>query len=75
MGFAVSQALTSRGDWDVHIFDMNPETGKAAADKLGASFHEVDVRVSMGEKSVGTTATSRKRRRRVFVSETCSRLP
>jgi NAD(P)-dependent dehydrogenase (short-subunit alcohol dehydrogenase family) len=43
MGYAVSEALTSRGDWDVHIFDMNPEGGNAAAKKLGATFHQVNV--------------------------------
>ena len=43
MGYAVSEALTSRGDWDIHIFDMNLERGKPAADKLGATFHEVNV--------------------------------
>ena len=43
MGYAVSEALTSRGEWDIHIFDMNLERGKPAADKLGATFHEVNV--------------------------------
>ena len=48
MGYAVSEALASRGDWDIHIFDMNLERGKPAADKLGATFHEVNVGSLMG---------------------------
>ena len=43
MGFAVSEALTSRGGWDIHIFDMTPDRGNEAAKKLGATFHQVDV--------------------------------
>ena len=43
MGYAVSQALTSRGDWDVHIFDMNQDSGHKAATELGATFHQVNV--------------------------------
>lgn len=43
MGYAVSEALMSRGDWDVHIFDMNPDSRKSAAERLGATFHQVDV--------------------------------
>lgn len=43
MGYKISEALISRGDWDVHIFDMNPTGGNEAAKKLGATFHEADV--------------------------------
>ena len=43
MGFAVSEALTSRGDWKVYIFDMNKDAGIEAAKKLGATFHQINV--------------------------------
>ena len=43
MGYAVANALTARGEWNVHIFDMNNESGNEAAKQLGATFHKVDV--------------------------------
>jgi hypothetical protein len=52
MGYAVAEALTSRGNWDIHIFDMNLERGKPAADELGATFHEVNVGNPMGKTTM-----------------------
>lgn len=42
MGHAVSKALTGKGDWDVHIFDM-ARTGNEVAKTLGATYHQIDV--------------------------------
>lgn len=43
MGLAVAQALAARGDWDLHLIDLNVETGTKAAASLSASFHQADV--------------------------------
>ncbi|KAI0189083.1 short-chain dehydrogenase [Xylaria flabelliformis] len=43
IGFAVCEALASRGDWIVNIFDRNAERGQEAAQKINAVFHAVDV--------------------------------
>lgn len=46
MGLAVAQALSSREDenWDLHIIDLNEETGKQVASGLkNAHFHRTDV--------------------------------
>lgn len=66
MGYAVSEALTSQGDWDIHIFDMNPEGGKAAAEKLSATFHKVDV-TDYGSQGAAFKAVFAKTRRLDFV--------
>ncbi|KAI1323642.1 hypothetical protein F5Y16DRAFT_332462 [Xylariaceae sp. FL0255] len=42
-GLAVAQSLKARGGWDIHLLDLNPLTGQAAASSLGATFHEVNV--------------------------------
>lgn len=43
MGLAVAEALTKRGNWDLHLFDMNEKSGDEAARNLGATFHRVNV--------------------------------
>lgn len=45
IGLAVATALVRRGDWHVHLLDVNGISGlKAAKDLAGAAtFHEVDV--------------------------------
>ena len=43
MGYAVAEALSSQGDWDIHLLDMTTERGNAAAERLNATFHTVDV--------------------------------
>ncbi|KAK5174381.1 uncharacterized protein LTR77_001461 [Saxophila tyrrhenica] len=43
MGLAVAEALSKRGNWNVHLFDMNVESGNKAAEQLGAAFHQVNV--------------------------------
>lgn len=43
MGLAVAQALAARGDWDLHLVDMNPDMGSKAASALSATFHQADV--------------------------------
>ncbi|KAI0471711.1 NAD(P)-binding protein [Xylariaceae sp. FL0804] len=44
MGLGVAHALTARGDWDVHIVDLNRAGGEAAAADLRATtFHGADV--------------------------------
>ena len=42
MGLAVAQALAARGNWDIHLIDMNPTAGEAAAASLPATFHQAD---------------------------------
>ncbi len=46
MGLAVATALAKRGEWHVHILDLNAESGNDAAKNLGqcAKFHESDVK-------------------------------
>ena len=45
MGLAVATALTERGDWQVHMLDMNAACGEEAAKSVGhgGNFHKVDV--------------------------------
>jgi len=44
MGLAVATALAQRGDWILHIIDLNPERGEDVATKLtNTTFHKVDV--------------------------------
>lgn len=43
MGLAVCSALAAKGDWTVHMLDMNASTGTSAAQKIGATFHQTDV--------------------------------
>lgn len=42
LGLATAEALKASGA-KVAIFDMNAETGAAAAEKIGASFHQVNI--------------------------------
>lgn len=42
MGFAVAEALSSRGNWDIHLVDLNPN-GATAAASLPATFHQANV--------------------------------
>ena len=42
LGLATAEALKAAGA-KVAIFDMNAETGAAAAEKIGASFHQVNI--------------------------------
>lgn len=44
MGLAVAQALANRGDWKLHLLDLNAEAGDKAASSIGsnATFHKVD---------------------------------
>jgi len=37
MGLAVAQALTARGEWDVHIVDMNVAAGESVRKKTPSS--------------------------------------
>jgi len=44
MGLAVAEALSKRGDWSLHLLDVNESAGKAAVSSLtNAQFHKVDV--------------------------------
>ncbi|KAF2265495.1 NAD(P)-binding protein [Lojkania enalia] len=44
MGLAVAEVLSSRGDWDLHIVDLNASAGKAAISSLkNAYFHQTNV--------------------------------
>lgn len=44
MGLAVAQTLASRGDWEVHIFDLSVQRGEeAASQSSNTTFHKVDV--------------------------------
>ncbi|KAF2492450.1 3-beta-hydroxysteroid dehydrogenase [Lophium mytilinum] len=44
MGLAVAQALAKRGNWTLHLVDLNAEAGaKAAADLPNAHFHKTNV--------------------------------
>ncbi|KAK6342328.1 hypothetical protein TWF718_007731 [Orbilia javanica] len=42
IGLATATDLTAKG-WNVVIADINPQTGVAAATKIGATFHQTDV--------------------------------
>lgn len=44
MGLAVAQALDQRGDWDMHILDLNSTAGESAVSSLkNAHFHKTNV--------------------------------
>lgn len=43
MGLAVAEALSSRGNWDIHLIDLHTTSGEAAASSLSATFHRADV--------------------------------
>ena len=43
MGLEVAKTLASRGDWDLHIVDLNISAGEAAASHLSATFHQANV--------------------------------
>ncbi|KAF2737731.1 NAD(P)-binding protein [Polyplosphaeria fusca] len=44
MGLAVAEALASRGDWDLHLVDLNAEAGKKAVASLkNAYFYQTNV--------------------------------
>lgn len=44
MGLAVAEALDARGNWELHLLDVNEERGNAAASNLkNAKFHKSDV--------------------------------
>ncbi|KAF2748395.1 NAD(P)-binding protein [Sporormia fimetaria CBS 119925] len=44
MGLSVATALSKRGDWDLHLVDLNVEAGKEAASSLpNAHFHQCNV--------------------------------
>lgn len=47
MGLAVATALVQRGNWTVHLLDMNGAAGLKAAKSLGASaiFHKVNATI------------------------------
>ncbi|KAF2430452.1 NAD(P)-binding protein [Tothia fuscella] len=44
MGLAVAEALAARGDWELHLLDVNEERGNSAAASVkNAKFHKTDV--------------------------------
>ncbi|ORY06027.1 hypothetical protein BCR34DRAFT_666720 [Clohesyomyces aquaticus] len=45
MGLAVAQTLSIQGGWDIHILDLNTESGESTARSLGpnATFHKCNV--------------------------------
>lgn len=44
MGLAVASALAERGDWSIHILDLNEERGRNVASTLAnTTFHKTDV--------------------------------
>jgi NAD(P)-dependent dehydrogenase (short-subunit alcohol dehydrogenase family) len=43
MGLAVATALAKRGNWKLHLLDMNEERGKEAATNLKATFYKTNV--------------------------------
>lgn len=45
MGLSVAEALFARGNWDLHLVDLNAEAGKKAISSLGqnAYFHQANV--------------------------------
>lgn len=44
MGLAVAQALSQRGDWSIHLLDLDISGGHAAADSLNnATFHQCNI--------------------------------
>ena len=44
MGLAVVQELSKRGNWDIHIVDLNEKAGKAAVDSVSnVTFHHCNI--------------------------------
>jgi NAD(P)-dependent dehydrogenase (short-subunit alcohol dehydrogenase family) len=44
MGLAVAEALSARGDWSLHLIDVNEERGAAVEKSVkGAQFHKADI--------------------------------
>lgn len=43
MGLAVATALSKRGNWSLHLLDMNEERGAEAAKSVNGKFHKVNV--------------------------------
>jgi NAD(P)-dependent dehydrogenase (short-subunit alcohol dehydrogenase family) len=43
MGLAVAEALAKRGNWSLHLLDLNEERGKAAAANVGGKFYKTNV--------------------------------
>lgn len=44
MGLAVAEALAGRGDWEVHLVDLNQERAEEAAKSMSNAFpHKADV--------------------------------
>lgn len=44
MGLAVAEALSARGNWSLHLIDLNTERGLAVETSLpGAHFHKADI--------------------------------
>jgi len=67
MGFAVASALASRGNWELHLVDMNTRLGQEATMKLKcATFYDVDV-TKYGQLAEAFKITFLKHRRLDFV--------
>ncbi|KAI1077103.1 hypothetical protein F5B20DRAFT_593131 [Whalleya microplaca] len=62
IGLAVAQALATRGEWEIHLIDLNAAAGNAAASSLGATFHEVDVTAYQSLGSVFKAVFQKSRR-------------
>jgi NAD(P)-dependent dehydrogenase (short-subunit alcohol dehydrogenase family) len=43
MGLEVAKTLSSRGNWDIHLADLNTSAGESAASQLSATFHKANV--------------------------------
>jgi hypothetical protein len=44
MGLAVTSALSQRGEWDIHILDINAKAGKTVAEQLSrTAFYQTNV--------------------------------
>ena len=43
MGLAVARALAERGGWNIHILDLNAQSGEIAKTLPHTTFHEADV--------------------------------
>jgi NAD(P)-dependent dehydrogenase (short-subunit alcohol dehydrogenase family) len=54
MGLAVAQALAKRGDWQIHIVDLNVNAGEQAEKELGknAKFHKCNVAVYQEQANI-----------------------
>ncbi|KAF2764545.1 NAD(P)-binding protein [Teratosphaeria nubilosa] len=68
MGLAVAEALSERGGWKVHIFDLNEDSGKEVASKLpNTVFHKTDVADYAAQASAFKSAFLSSGRRLDFV--------